>query len=46
MANCVKCNKETCSCSLREGLCKDCRKAAQEPQEKINVTVKLPKPTN
>jgi hypothetical protein len=45
MASCIKCNKEVgCSCSLKDGVCKECRRAAQnEPAPKINVTVNIPK---
>ena len=51
MAQCNSCGKKVgCSCSLKEGLCLDCRQAMQkrdlelqQQTTKVNVTIKIPK---
>ncbi len=49
MAKCNICGKEGCSCQMKEGVCKECRKKAQSQpieQPKINIKVNLPKTEN
>jgi hypothetical protein len=41
---CTKCGKDTCSCQIKDGLCKACRKAVQN--EKIQLTINIPKEEN
>lgn len=46
---CIQCERDVCSCQLKGGICKSCRKLAesqpieQSKEDKINITVQLPK---